>query len=160
MVWWSSEFFILKELEFLHSRSIMGSKTLPCLRSLGLGSNSSSDFEAFKDFEAFETLIKMAKWVNAVLASSHDHIKLPSKHHWEPPEVLNRSPITKDTQRSHIETGRRDRNVKRAGLTSTCGGWESGGILWLWRSAQRSERSQPHTGLSISGFHCQEEKSP
>lgn len=59
----------------------MGSKTLPWLRSLGLGSNSNTDFEEFKDCEAFENLVKMAKSVNAALASPHDHIKLQSNHH-------------------------------------------------------------------------------
>lgn len=48
--------------------------------------------------------LKMADWVNNVLTSSHDDIKIPTKlqknHHCEPPGVwLNRSPMSKAIQK-------------------------------------------------------------
>lgn len=57
-------------------------------------------------------LVKMAWKIEAVLTSSHGHIKIKTKlqnnHHWASPEVLRLRTYT----RGHIKTSKKDGDVK------------------------------------------------
>lgn len=108
-------------------------------------------------------LVKMAEWVNAVLVSSHNQVRITAKqqnnHHWEPEIWLKKkSTITKNIK-SHIKTGGRgeDKNELIPYLHVMVKNWDK---YFHWGGHhQGTSGPSPTLGSPTPVFWYQEEKS-